>query len=289
VPSASGPRFIEGGYQNGKNETGERGVILELDSVAKTYRTRGRGHVEALRPVRLQVPEGSFVSLVGPSGCGKTTLLNMIAGLLPPTSGRVLFEGEALTGPSRDMGVMFQQPVLLPWRSVEKNVMLPAEVFGLEPSSVQERIGETLEMVGLADFSNALPQHLSGGMQQRVALARVLAYRPKVLLMDEPFGALDEFTREAMNVELLSLTRPAGITVVFVTHNISEAVFLSHRVVVMSSRPGRVAGVIDVPFDDPREIDVMRERTFTDLVFEVRELLDKHEDRSGAPAGSETT
>jgi NitT/TauT family transport system ATP-binding protein len=257
-------------------------VILQLDSVAKTYRTKGSGDVEALRPVQLQIPEGSFVSLVGPSGCGKTTLLNMIAGLLPPTAGRVIFEGQPLTGPSRDMGVMFQRAVLLPWRTVEKNVMLPAEVFGHE-SSTKERVAETLEMVGLADFSNALPQHLSGGMQQRVALARVLAYRPKVLLMDEPFGALDEFTREAMNVELLRLTRPAGITVVFVTHNISEAVFLSDKVVVMSPRPGRVTGVIDVPFDDPREIDVMREQTFTELVFEVRELLNSEERRSGVP------
>ncbi|MGH8951310.1 MAG: ABC transporter ATP-binding protein [Acidimicrobiia bacterium] len=272
-------------YQNGKNETGERGVILELDSVAKTYRTKGRGNVEALRPVDLQIPEGSFVSLVGPSGCGKTTLLNMIAGLLPPTAGRITFEGEHMAGPSRDMGVMFQRPVLLPWRTVEKNVMLPAEVFGQQGSSIEERVAETLDMVGLADFSQSLPQHLSGGMQQRVALARVLAYRPKVLLMDEPFGALDEFTREAMNVELLRLTRPAGITVVFVTHNIAEAVFLSDRVVVMSSRPGRVAGVIDVPFDDPREIEVMRERTFTELVFEVRELLNMEESRSGASEG----
>ncbi|HEU4915729.1 MAG TPA: ABC transporter ATP-binding protein [Acidimicrobiia bacterium] len=259
-------------------------MILELDSVAKTYRTKGRGDVEALRPVQLPIPEGSFVSLVGPSGCGKTTLLNIVAGLLPPTAGRVLFEGQPLAGPSRDMGIMFQRAVLLPWRTVEKNVMLPAEVFGQEPSSMQERVAETLEMVGLTDFSNALPQHLSGGMQQRVALARVLAYRPKVLLMDEPFGALDEFTREAMNVELLRLTRPAGITVVFVTHNISEAVFLSHKVVVMSPRPGRVTGVIDVPFDDPREIDVMRQQTFTELVFEVRELLNKEESRSGVPA-----
>ena len=264
-------------------------MILELDSVAKTYRTRGGGAVEALKPVRLQIQEGSFVSLVGPSGCGKTTLLNIIAGLLPPTSGRVLFEGEPLVEPSRDMGVMFQRPVLLPWRTVEKNVMLPAEVFGLPSSSIRDRISETLEMVGLGDFSHALPQHLSGGMQQRVALARVLAYRPKVLLMDEPFGALDEFTREAMNLELLRLTRPSRMTVVFVTHNISEAVFLSSQVVVMSPRPGRVAGVIDVPFEEPRGIEVMRERTFTELVFEVRELLKKEEARSAAPAGVETT
>lgn len=264
-------------------------MILELDSIAKTYRTRGGGTVEALKPVQLDIPEGSFVSLVGPSGCGKTTLLSIIAGLLTPSSGRILFEGQPLTEPSRDMGVMFQRPVLLPWRTVSKNVMLPAEVFGIRPSAIQERVAETLEMVGLRDFSNALPQHLSGGMQQRVALARVLAYRPKVLLMDEPFGALDEFTREAMNLELLRLTQPAGITVIFVTHNISEAVFLSDRVVVMSSRPGRVAGVVEVPLGYPREIEVMRDRTFTELAFEVRELLKKEEGRSAATARAEAT
>lgn len=264
-------------------------MILELDSVAKTYKTQGQGTVEALKPVDLQITEGSFISLVGPSGCGKTTLLNIIAGLLPPTSGQVRFEGEIVSEPSRDMGVMFQKPVLLPWRSVEKNVLLPGEVFGLDMNEVRERVAETLDMVGLADFRNSLPQHLSGGMQQRVALARVLAYRPKALLMDEPFGALDEFTREAMNLELLRLTRPSHMTVVFVTHNISEAVFLSDRVVVMSPRPGRVAGMVEVPYGISREIELMREQSFTELVFEVRELLKKEEDaRAGErSAGTE--
>jgi NitT/TauT family transport system ATP-binding protein len=255
-------------------------VILKLDSLAKTYRTQGRPPVEALRSVNLDIEEGSFVSFVGPSGCGKSTLLNMVAGLLGPTSGKVLFEGEEVTQPSREMGVMFQRPVLLPWRTVEKNVLLPAEVFGLDLAEVRPRVHETLEMVGLGDFIEALPQHLSGGMQQRAALARVLAYRPKVLLMDEPFGALDEFTREAMNAELLRLVRPSGITVLFVTHNIQEAVFLSDQVVVMSPRPGRMAGIVDVPFGPDRDMDVMREQGFVDAVFEVRELLQNDEAES---------
>jgi NitT/TauT family transport system ATP-binding protein len=252
-------------------------TILKLDGISKTYRSRGGHAVEALRPVHHDIAAGKFVSLVGPSGCGKTTMLNIVAGLLVPSAGRVIFEGQPMTGPSRDMGVMFQKPVLLPWRTVENNVLLPGEVFGIKEEMAQQA-RETIEMVGLSEFAQALPQHLSGGMQQRVALARVLAYRPKVLLMDEPFGALDEFTREAMNLELLRLTVPAGITVLFVTHNIPEAVFLSHKVVVMSPRPGRVVGIVDVPFEDPREMEVMRDQRFVDLVFEIREMLKGSED-----------
>jgi NitT/TauT family transport system ATP-binding protein len=173
------------------------------------------------------------------------------------------------------MGFMFQRPVLLPWRSVEKNVLLPAEVFGTTGTEIAERARETIELVGLSEFRTALPQQLSGGMQQRVALARVLTYRPKILLMDEPFGALDEFTRESMNLELMRLTRPLGITVIFVTHNIAEAVFLSDRVAVMSARPGRLSGVVDVPFGTERAVDLMRKHEFTELVFEIRELLKK--------------
>ena len=250
--------------------------ILELDGVAKTYVSR-TGNVEALRPLDMTVAAGSFVSLVGPSGCGKSTLLNIVAGLLEPTSGRVLFEGEPLTEPSRDMGFMFQRPVLLPWRSVEKNVLLPAEVFGTRGDDIEARAREVIELVGLAEFRKALPQQLSGGMQQRVALARVLTYRPKVLLMDEPFGALDEFTREAMNLELMGLTRSLGITVMFVTHNITEAVFLSDAVAVMSPRPGRLSGMVDVPFGTERGVDLMRKHEFTELAFEIRELLKRDE------------
>ena len=249
-------------------------MILQLRNISKTYRTfTAQGNVHALTPLDLEIKEGEFVSFVGPSGCGKSTLLNIVAGLLHPTTGEVIFDGEVVTEPSRRVGFMFQQPVLLPWRSVRKNVLLPSEVFGTVTDEVKQRADDVLRMVGLHEFGGALPQHLSGGMQQRVALARVLIYRPKMLLMDEPFGALDEFTRESMNVELLNLTKPEGITVLFVTHNISEAVFLADRVVVMSPRPGRISGIIDVPFGSTREIDVMRDPEFTELVFRVRSTL----------------
>ena len=249
-------------------------MILELRNISKTYRTRTpQGNVQALTPLDLGIEEGEFVSFVGPSGCGKSTLLNIVAGLLPPTTGEVVFDGEVVTEPSRRVGFMFQQPVLLPWRTVRKNVLLPSEVFGQESGEIKQRADDVLKLVGLGDFAGALPQHLSGGMQQRVALARVLVYRPKMLLMDEPFGALDEFTRETMNLELLNLTRPQGITVLFVTHNISEAVFLADRVVVMSPRPGRISGIVEVPFGTQRQITVMREPHFTELVFRVRSML----------------
>jgi NitT/TauT family transport system ATP-binding protein len=163
--------------------------------------------------------------------------------------------------------------VLLPWRTVESNVLMPAEVFGMDVNELRPKARSMLETVGLGEFMSAYPKQLSGGMQQRVALARVLTYEPEVLLMDEPFGALDEFTREAMNLELLRLAEKAGITVLFVTHNISEAVFMSDRVVVMTPRPGKVAGIVAIPLPHPREIAVMQDRRFTDLVFEIREIL----------------
>jgi NitT/TauT family transport system ATP-binding protein len=174
------------------------------------------------------------------------------------------------------MGFMFQTAVLLPWRTVESNVMLPAEVYGLDPKTVREKARSVIEAVGLKDFIKAYPKQLSGGMQQRVALARVLTYEPEILLMDEPFGALDEFTREAMNLELMRITQSAGITCVFVTHNITEAVFLSDKVVVMTPRPGKVSGIVDVTLPRPREIETMKDPAFADLIFEVRNLLGRH-------------
>jgi NitT/TauT family transport system ATP-binding protein len=168
---------------------------------------------------------------------------------------------------------MFQAPVLLPWRTVERNVLLPAEVFGGDKLASAEKARAAIDLVGLAEFTRSFPRQLSGGMQQRVALARVLAYEPELVLMDEPFGSLDEFTREAMNLELLRVTDAARMTVAFVTHNIGEAVFLSDRVVVMTPRPGEVAGVIDVSLERPRNISVMHDRAFSDLVFEVRHIL----------------
>jgi NitT/TauT family transport system ATP-binding protein len=232
--------------------------------------------VTALRDVNISINARDFVSFVGPSGCGKSTLLNIIAGLLPPSSGQVELYGEPIMAPSRKVGFMFQSPVLLPWRTVEKNVLLPAEVYGLNPKDIRDKARSVIEAVGLGDFVKAYPKQLSGGMQQRVALARVLTYEPEILLLDEPFGALDEFTREAMNLELMRITQSANITCIFVTHNISEAVFLSDKVVVMTPRPGEVSGIVDIPLPRPRGIRVMRNAAFADLIFEVRNLLGRH-------------
>ena len=249
--------------------------LISIRGVRKSFVTREKT-VNALAEVDLDVHPGEFVALVGPSGCGKSTLLNIVAGLLSATDGSVTVDGEPLKGPRRDMAFMFQAAVLLPWRSVESNVLMPAEVMGLDKEEIRPKARRILETVGLGDFLDSLPSQLSGGMQQRVALARVLTYEPKVLLMDEPFGALDEFTREAMNIELMRIAKETGITILFVTHNVAEAVFLSHRVVVMSARPSRVAGVIDVPLAWPRPVEVMAEQTFTDLTFSIRNLLGDH-------------
>jgi NitT/TauT family transport system ATP-binding protein len=246
--------------------------IIEARGVSKAFRLE-HDVVSALEGVDIAIARGEFVSFVGRSGCGKSTFLNIVAGLLEPSTGTVSIAGEPVVEPSRRVGFMFQSPVLLPWRTVESNVLMPAEVFGMDVNELRPKARSMLETVGLGEFMSAYPKQLSGGMQQRVALARVLTYEPEVLLMDEPFGALDEFTREAMNLELLRLAEKAGITVLFVTHNISEAVFMSDRVVVMTPRPGKVAGIVDIPLPHPREIAVMQDRRFTDLVFEIREIL----------------
>jgi NitT/TauT family transport system ATP-binding protein len=246
--------------------------IIQLRSVTKTFDSAA-GTVRALEPVDLDIHAGEFIAFVGPSGCGKSTLLNIVASLLRPTAGTVVLDGKEMTEPSRDVGFMFQAPVLLPWRTVEKNVLMPAEVMGLSIEGVRSKAHEIIDLVGLRDFRDAYPRQLSGGMQQRASLARLLTYEPKVLLLDEPFGALDEFTREAMNLELARIAKSAGITVLFVTHNIAEAIFLADRVVVMSPRPGRVSGVVDVPFAQPRPIEVMQEQAFTDMAFQVRTML----------------
>jgi len=246
--------------------------IIQLRSVTKTFASAA-GMVRALEPVDLDIHAGEFIAFVGPSGCGKSTLLNIVASLIRPSAGTVTLDGKEMTEPSRDVGFMFQAPVLLPWRTVEKNVLMPAEVMGLPIEEVRPKAHEIIDLVGLRDFRDAYPRQLSGGMQQRASLARLLTYEPKVLLLDEPFGALDEFTREAMNLELARIAKSAGITVLFVTHNIAEAIFLADRVVVMSPRPGRVSGVVEVPFAQPRPIEVMQEQAFTDMAFEVRTML----------------
>jgi NitT/TauT family transport system ATP-binding protein len=246
--------------------------IIDVKGLGKTFALE-TGPVVALEKVDLSIRKGEFISFVGPSGCGKSTLLNMVAGLLPATEGQATLNGTPVTEPSRQVGFMFQTAVLLPWRTVEENVLMPAEVFGTKDEATRKKARAVLQAVGLGDFMQAYPRQLSGGMQQRVSLARTLTYEPDVLLMDEPFGALDEFTREAMNLELMRITQAAGITVLFVTHNITEAVFMADRVVVMTPRPGKVSGVVEVDLPRPRSIDQMQSQTFTDLIFKVRGIL----------------
>ena len=227
----------------------------------------------ALQDINLEVRQGEFLSLVGPSGCGKSTLLNIVGGLLAPSGGEVRFRGEAQTGPRREIGMMFQTAVLFDWRTVLDNVLLPIEIFGWDREKYRARAREILALVGLEEFERSYPRQLSGGMQQRVSLSRVLVYDPEVLLLDEPFGALDEFTREAMNLELLRIWSGSGKTILFVTHNINEAVFLSDRVVVMTSRPGRIARVVEIDLPRPRQREHLRLPRFAEQVFEIRELL----------------
>ena len=246
--------------------------VVTAQGLSKTFKLGG-GDVVALRDVDLEIRKGEFIAFVGPSGCGKSTFLNMVAGLLPASGGQAHVNGQPVTEPSRQVGFMFQTPVLLPWRTVERNVLMPAEVFGLKEADVRDKARAGIDAVGLGAVVDADPRQLSGGMQQRVALARVLTYEPDVLLMDEPFGALDEFTREAMNLELMRITQAAGITVLFVTHNISEAVFMSDRVVVMTPRPGKVSGIVDIDLERPRTIDTMQKQSFSDLIFKVRDIL----------------
>jgi NitT/TauT family transport system ATP-binding protein len=247
-------------------------AVITARNVSKVFRSQN-GTLVALQDVSLDIREQEFISFIGPSGCGKSTFLNIVGGLLPLSSGEVLFRGEPQDQPRRELGMMFQSPVLFPWRTVLENVLLPIEIFGLDRKEYRQRAMEMLELVGLQGFEQSYPRQLSGGMQQRVSLSRVLVYDPDVLLLDEPFGALDEFTREAMNLELLRIAATTHKTVLFVTHNIGEAIFLSDRVVVMTPRPGKVARIIDVDLPRPRTRDVMRTQRYADLVFEVRELL----------------
>ena len=230
---------------------------IQIAGVSKVYRTRRDADVVALSEVSLDVAKGEFVSLVGPSGCGKTTLLKVLAGLIPRTSGAITIAGTPLTGPRPDIGLVLQAPTLLPWRTVLQNVMVAVEVQHLDRRTYRTRALELLELVGLGGFADKYPSELSGGMQQRAGICRALVHDPEVLLMDEPFGALDAMTREFMNLELLKIWRSSGKTVVFVTHSIPEAVFLSDRVVVMSPRPGKIDEILDCELPRPRELQMM--------------------------------
>ncbi len=241
------------------------------------------GVVRALQDVSLEIRSREFVALIGPSGCGKSTLLRLIGDLLPPSAGTVRVNGKTPRQArlARDYGIVFQQPVLYDWRTVCQNVQLPLEVMKVPKAERRERAEALLELVGLADFGDRYPWELSGGMQQRVSIARALSFRPSVLLMDEPFGALDEMTRERLNRELLTIWAETATTVVFVTHSIAEAVFLSDRVVVMSPRPGRIETVVGVDLPRPRGPETREAPRFFELIAGVRQNLrevDQHAD-----------
>jgi NitT/TauT family transport system ATP-binding protein len=252
------------------SEVGQKKTpLIELLGVSKTYRTRD-GDVPSLRPIDFTVFEGEFLAIVGPSGCGKSTLLKMIAGLFPPSSGEIRINGKPVLKPSRDAGIVFQNALLLPWRTVLGNVMLPIDMKRLPKHDYMVRARQLLETAGLAGFERKMPWQLSGGMQQRAAICRALIHDPKIVLMDEPFGALDAMTRERMNLELQRIQMETGKTVFFITHSIPEAVFLADRVVVMSERPGSIAAVYEVPLARPRSIDAMSDPVFVELTQAIR-------------------
>jgi NitT/TauT family transport system ATP-binding protein len=254
--------------EGGAAPHGRPAIVLE--GVAKTYRTAD-GEVPSLQPLSLSVGCGEIVVVVGPSGCGKSTLLKLIAGLLQPTSGRVMVSGREVRRPHRDVGIVFQAPLLLPWRSVLSNVMMPAEVKRLPREPFLTRAHELLRMTGLEEFARKYPWQLSGGMQQRAAICRALVHDPDILLLDEPFGALDALTRETMNLELQRIQAETHKTVLMITHSIPEAVFLADRVAVMTERPGAIAAVYDVLLPRPRTLDAMAEPEFARLTRAVRQ------------------
>ena len=227
--------------------------MIRLTGVSRTFAGRS-GAVEALHGIDLEISEGEFVAVLGRSGCGKSTLLRLISGLLPVTTGEVWVSGERVTRPRRDIAMMFQKPALLPWRTVLDNVLLPMQIFGGRKAAHRDRARELLTMTGLAGFEKRLPHELSGGMQQRVALCRSLIANPRVMLMDEPFSALDALTREELSGELQRVHMDLGTTIVFVTHSIDEAVLLADRVVVLSPRPGRIREILEVKIPRPRTL-----------------------------------
>ena len=247
----------------------QRRPLIAIEGVAKTYQTAD-GPVESLKPLSFDIGEGEFMAIVGPSGCGKSTLLKMVAGLLPASSGRIALNGVPVDGPPDNVGIVFQSPVLLAWRTVLDNILLQIDMRNLARSAYLPKANALLAMTGLADFARKLPWQLSGGMQQRASICRALVHDPAVLLMDEPFGALDAMTREKMNLELQRIWFETRKTVLFITHSIPEAVFLADRVLVMSERPGRIAAIYDVELPRPRSLAMMGDPAFVGLAQTIR-------------------
>ena len=270
---------------------GKEAPIVRLKGVDKVFATRDGARTVALKGIDLDIAPGEFVSLIGPSGCGKSTLLRIIGDLVQASAGEVIVNGKPAERArlDRDYGMVFQAPVLFDWRSVEDNVKLPLEILGKPKDWRAQRAKEMLDLVDLGEFTRHMPYQLSGGMQQRVAIARALSFEPRILLMDEPFGALDEMTRERLNDEVLRIWEQTGTTIVFVTHSIPEAVYLSSRVVVMSPRPGRITKIVDIGLPRPRTDEARESEAYFALITEVREALRAgggHGDAEGGVGGT---
>lgn len=247
-------------------------ILLEAESLCKTFETPN-GDLVAIANINLAVSPGEFLCIVGPSGCGKTTLLQLLAGLLPATGGHVWLAGVPLLKPHPEISIVFQKPNLMPWRTVLENVLLPLQIDAVPPAEARQRAEETLLMVGLSDFASAYPKALSGGMEQRVAVARALVQQPRILLLDEPFGALDALTRERLNHELLRLWQSRNLTAIMVTHNIREAVYLADRVLVLSPRPAIISAEFTVNLPRPRPKGIEYTQAFGDLAYEIRQAI----------------
>jgi len=250
--------------------------VIAARGLGKVYATSAGETINALTQVNFDVGQGEFVSLVGPSGCGKTTVMRILAGLVGGYTGSVSIGGRVVHGPTPDIGVVFQDANLMPWRTVLANVTLPGQVLRLDKKACHARALELLALVGLGGFEMKLPGELSGGMRQRAAIARALLHDPNILLLDEPFGALDAMTRDNMNVELMRISAQAGKTVFLITHSIAESVFLSDRVLVMSSRPGRIIETIAIDLPRPRSLDVVADPLFAATVLRIRRLLEQN-------------
>jgi NitT/TauT family transport system ATP-binding protein len=275
------PGCVRTSGQGGEDALDARVTAIARQSANEIIRVRhlslrygsAKGGVLALSNISFSVNDGEFLAVVGPSGCGKSTLLKILAGLLPRTEGEALLKGTPIKGPRRDIGVVFQSPVLFPWRNVLGNVMLPADVQRLDKIEMRKRALDLISLVGLSKFENRYPRELSGGMQQRVGIVRALIHDPAILLMDEPFGALDAMTRESMNVELQRIWLERRKTVLFITHSTAEAVFLADRVIVLTARPGRIGDEFAVDLPRPRPLEVMNTDAFGAYVRRIRAAL----------------